>query len=314
MSEFLSNLVARTLATAPVLQPRQPSLFEPDGGGWGLGNRDWGVVAEVETAVSTPHPPPASSAPARPVWPVTAAATPPPTTIVQPQPLPPHPRDAGSLAATQPERPPAARPEKKPLPTPSPLTLRERIIQQTVVEKKERLTPAAPSPAASLRPARAAAAPVPAVTPLLPTSSPPPSPTLERATDRPPAAPPIRPMTAVTKRPSVAEPAARTVKPERPLTTEPSPPPKTDNRQVVPPTPTLRERILPPAAMTPPQREQATKGRYQPDPPAPTIQVHIGRIEVRATPPLPQPAAKPRPQPATTSLDEYLRQRNGGRS
>jgi hypothetical protein len=301
MSEFLSNLVARTLATAPVLQPRQPSLFEPDGGGWGLGNRDWGVVAEVETAVSAPALPPASSAPARPVWPVTAAATPPPTTIVQPQPLPPHPRDAGSLAATQPERPPAARPEKKPAPTPSPLTLKERIIQQTVVEKKERLSPAAPSPAASLRPARAAAAPVPAVTPLLLAPSPPPSPTLERATDRPPAAPPIRPMTPVTKRPSVAEPAARTVKPERPLTSELSPPP------------TIRERILPPAAMTPPQRGQATNGRYQPEPPAPTIQVHIGRIEVRATPPPPQPAAKSRPQPATTSLEEYLRQRNGGR-
>lgn len=45
---------------------------------------------------------------------------------------------------------------------------------------------------------------------------------------------------------------------------------------------------------------------------APTIQVTIGRIEVRATPP-PAPVPKPRPASPTMSLDDYLRQRNEGR-
>lgn len=45
---------------------------------------------------------------------------------------------------------------------------------------------------------------------------------------------------------------------------------------------------------------------------APTIQVTIGRVEVRATP-LPAPAPKrPRAKPPVMSLDEYLRQRNQG--
>ena len=46
-------------------------------------------------------------------------------------------------------------------------------------------------------------------------------------------------------------------------------------------------------------------------PPIPTVHVHIGRIEVRATPP---PAAKPSKRQRETqvmSLDDYLRQRNG---
>jgi hypothetical protein len=50
----------------------------------------------------------------------------------------------------------------------------------------------------------------------------------------------------------------------------------------------------------------------QEPPPAPTIHVTIGRIEVRATP-APSSALPSRPKPAPTmSLDDYLRQRNGG--
>ncbi len=53
-----------------------------------------------------------------------------------------------------------------------------------------------------------------------------------------------------------------------------------------------------------------------PEPPAPTIRVAIGRIEVRAvTPPPEQPAWREtpaRPGPLL-SLDDYLKQRNGGR-
>ena len=57
-------------------------------------------------------------------------------------------------------------------------------------------------------------------------------------------------------------------------------------------------------------------GAYTPEgerpQPAPTIQVTIGRIEVRATPGQPQ-AAEPRPPAGPSRLEAYLRQRNGGR-
>src|SRR6266566_8766799 len=50
----------------------------------------------------------------------------------------------------------------------------------------------------------------------------------------------------------------------------------------------------------------------QPSAPAPMIQVTIGRIEVRATPP-PAPHSQPRRSgPAVMGLDEYLSQRARG--
>lgn len=46
--------------------------------------------------------------------------------------------------------------------------------------------------------------------------------------------------------------------------------------------------------------------------PAPTIQVTIGRVEVRATTPTPQSSKKERPKPPVMSLDEYLGRRASG--
>lgn len=46
---------------------------------------------------------------------------------------------------------------------------------------------------------------------------------------------------------------------------------------------------------------------------APTIQVTIGRIEVRATPPAPATPRKAPPKPAAMSLEDYLKQRSEGR-
>lgn len=48
--------------------------------------------------------------------------------------------------------------------------------------------------------------------------------------------------------------------------------------------------------------------------PAPTINVTIGRIEIRATQTTEKPLAKPRAAGTTMSLDDYLKQRNGGRA
>jgi hypothetical protein len=41
------------------------------------------------------------------------------------------------------------------------------------------------------------------------------------------------------------------------------------------------------------------------------VQIHIGRIEVTAVPPAPANAPVARPRRSATSLDEYLRRRNG---
>lgn len=48
--------------------------------------------------------------------------------------------------------------------------------------------------------------------------------------------------------------------------------------------------------------------------PAPSIQVTIGRIEIRATQSADKPTSKPRAAATTMSLDDYLNRRNGGRS
>jgi hypothetical protein len=46
----------------------------------------------------------------------------------------------------------------------------------------------------------------------------------------------------------------------------------------------------------------------------PTIQVTIGRIEIRATQATDKPTARPRAASTTMSLDDYLKQRNGGKT
>jgi hypothetical protein len=48
--------------------------------------------------------------------------------------------------------------------------------------------------------------------------------------------------------------------------------------------------------------------------PAPTIQVTIGRIEIRANQGTEKSVTKPRATNTTMSLDDYLKQRNGGRT
>lgn len=78
---------------------------------------------------------------------------------------------------------------------------------------------------------------------------------------------------------------------------------KPDSPALNPPlAPPLRPSPIPPM-ISPPQPDK---------PAAPTIQVTIGRIEVRATPP-PPPAKKSAPATPQLSLETYLRQRNGGR-
>jgi hypothetical protein len=80
-----------------------------------------------------------------------------------------------------------------------------------------------------------------------------------------------------------------------------------------PSTPTARATTLPAQAgqAAPPSREADAQAPPQP----PTIEVTIGRIEVRAVTPPPAPAPPPQRQaPPKMSLDDYLRAQSGGRS
>ncbi len=88
------------------------------------------------------------------------------------------------------------------------------------------------------------------------------------------------------------------IHPQQPQAQQPSsipaPEPATSElRPTVPPLPDLAPRNLP-------------------EPPAPTIHVSIGRIEVRATPASTPPARKPSSEPKIMSLDEYLQSRSNG--
>lgn len=81
--------------------------------------------------------------------------------------------------------------------------------------------------------------------------------------------------------------------------------------------------VRPPLVATPrretmissPTGEQRSSHRNQTEAPAvPTIQVSIGRIDVRATYPAPTERHRPAPQQPSLTLDAYLRQQNGRRS
>lgn len=90
------------------------------------------------------------------------------------------------------------------------------------------------------------------------------------------------------------------------------------------------EKKSPPAPVKPARivvrTEQAATGRSPPRQngkplpsetqvtPMPTVQVSIGRIEIRASQASVKPATKPRTADTAMSLDDYLKQRNGGRA
>ncbi|MFO7539813.1 MAG: hypothetical protein R6X32_17380 [Chloroflexota bacterium] len=333
MSDYLSNLVARTLESAPVLQPRQPSLFEPVGGGWGMVHRDWGMEIAGETAVSPPNlpqptmppqPQPIVANPGPPVQPASPAAkaAAPPTAVWHHQPIAPLVRQEPPARSHQ----PAEKPE-----TIRHTTVNEKMLVQQRIEPKVTVRPAAASdkPAQPARRSRSEAAvsdPAAAVKPV--TAPPPvPQPTRPVAPAAIPATttPPIRTMPVVVEKRPLTRSAAKTTGQEpTPPAAIPAPKATRANKQSAAPAQTalqqitpavalndLRPSVSPPRPIRPRGQEQRATSREETAVPAPTIQVHIGRIEVRATPPPPSPK-KSRPQPSLTSLDDYLRQRNGG--
>jgi hypothetical protein len=339
MADFLTNLVAKNLNPAPAVMPRPLSLFERPP----RADSPWATpLPKLEADGGTPPAGKPSLAPARPLGRVAQAppgtpepeqAAPPLDALPTRRRLPPASRRAArpaappapdvpaepgaparevpapaSLPVPRPSRP--ASPAVEPTPPPAPVIRRSRSAHPAV-EPPPPPAPDRPSAARQPRSARPAVEPGagvaagPAVTPSRP----------ERRGKAGDGAPAPAPAAAQVQEPrppggdrAAPTPAPRTPRPERRTEVEaphPAPPPGR-------PTPAplvVQPQVIP--ARHPEPAVHTAGPATRPAEATPTIQVSIGRIEVRAVPP-PPASAKPRAGPAPMTLEEYLRQRNGG--
>jgi hypothetical protein len=283
MSNYLANLAARSVQKEPRLQPRPLSLFEPWPGLWmgALPTPTLTVVADEgeawATAVSAPPPTPSLAPPT-----VTVVAgrhehgglIPPPTPSLAP-PTVTTPQMAWKTAVqpnhAPPELPPPAQHSELP---PASITIMREIAR--------------PGPPPPVQPAPAHI-----------------TTTIHAAQQQPiqPAAlPPAAPLLPAAVHPPVATDDGRfpTPSPPSPITLI--------RTQTTPPT--LPAPATHPSIHHSPFTIHDSQFLPHPPEPAPIIQVTIGRIEVRATPPPPAREKRQSPSPAM-SLDDYLRQRNG---
>ena len=319
MSDFLSQLTTRNRQTAPAIRPRLAGLFEPlqpAGSGLfpGTPAARHAMPGEFAREEEWFGPMPASAGTSAPVAapvaahglsePIPASATPPPALRLTQLPVSSANPVVPTSAAVPAGSPPMAVPPDQSLARP--LTHRATdggpVAPPAPVRAAAHSTaPAAPEPPRGAPPAareHTPAAGLPSRT--QPLAAPPgmadqrqhtiaPTP---NAPDRTPALP-ARP--AAPAGPVPAQPAPLTPSTQRIML----PPP----RQAILAQPQVRPVTAPTPAPRPrePQREAE-----------PTIQVTIGRVEVRAVP-AETPVRPARPAPLSLSLEDYLRQRNGGR-
>jgi hypothetical protein len=292
MSDYLSNLIDRSLDRADVVQPRLPSLFEPVQGISSPIPGFWGqeeqatkqpFTDEINTrnVVSQDRPIAnrfAQASEQRSDASLTSLRLPtltPPTNAIQRSQTP------NSLLPKSEQHVPLSRPE----PTPSPVhesaiqslfskspiaepQIAERIVS---VEKSEIATQPAPSPVQSVEPNRLAVQPPIFNPPLV---------AVQNATAGSKESPPANDLFLGQDPPML-----RQISKNMPLS------------------------LIRPAI----QAVELEMGRTAAPTPTPVIQVTIGRIEVRATAPVNPPPTQARPKSPVMSLDEYLHQRGGGR-
>lgn len=335
MGDFLGNLVAKSLNLADVVMPRPVSIFEPtpkEGGPFSAPPSDLALLAPQDETPSTPaaalqpyripepqppyegmmapdthHHPSPVEVPSRP----SAKPPQPAPTVHEPAPAQAEPGPA------TPRRPEAIRPLSEPTPMAADTGSLQPSAQPSSpsARKPPDRAPAsrpAAEPVARPEPVPAALEPTPPVPLTTPEPSLPPARTLPL--------PEIGPQEPIRDRPSrlrpvaVAEPdtvqsqsAADRQRAASPESAAPSP----DQA----PTPRLSTAVVVrPQIAAIPIAEPARPTPFAPGSAAettPTIQVTIGRVEVRAVPPPPAPQ-KTRPRPPVMTLDEYLRQRNQG--
>ncbi|MGH9866941.1 MAG: hypothetical protein ACREAA_02085 [Candidatus Polarisedimenticolia bacterium] len=281
MSDYLAHLAARALNVAPLVRPRQASLFEPvqAAGSWIAGS-DSAPESDARRPESTPPAPDAIAV---------------------------EPRTGALLAA-----PPTAAPSAPLLPTPQRHTTAEASLVPTPRRHHE---------------ASAQADPLAIQAPLVTAAW---LPSHEHSgsrrgnheeeapvrSDRDPVPPPRQEEQAENARDELRAWSRRTeerlsrLEGGRPQPRAPIPGrAKGESR---PGTTVLHPHVTTPSR---PQTRIADESAADSPQPHPAIQVTIGRVEVRAVAPAPPPSRRkpPAPRPGVT-LEEYLRQRGGGRS
>jgi hypothetical protein len=277
VSDFLSRLAERSTGTPPALRPRVPSTFEP----WSAGDLGadpraaaaWPSAAQPTNAAASPP-----AATARPTREPPRASVTPPAPASPPAPAPPLDSD---------DRHPAAPRPRTPAPAPAPISAAAAAAEPSA----DAPPPPAPAPAPRHH------APDLSPEPLGPTRPTPAVAAPPRQPRRQGSAPPV---------PETAAPAAA----EAPLAARAASRAPRDDA-VAEPWHAFEPPAGPPANVV--QRGRARAG------PAPTpgragdgpltVEVTIGRVEVRAAPAPPARAGRrPAPGPRVT-LDEYLAER-----
>lgn len=306
-TDFLTNLLDRALERAPVLQRRRPSLFEPMPDTVALGVMPWGKSlghgeeepnSEMESwelqdapalrpVVPTPRHTAAQAA--MPMSESTGLDSIRPEAPIRPvAPIKNEARHESHQEAALPPLPAQAAPKSAnalpPLPaqaTPKSVRVVAPFVVETIVEKEvEKPWPAIhsahPAEGKTITPVIVAPLSPPAVrSPVAPTSKRDQTGEI-RATPR-----------EVSHKREMETISAKLLRPVGPSVFSPLP-----------------HQLLP-VVRSPSMIVKET-------PPAPTIQVTIGRIEVRATSPSPATPKKAPLKPAAMSLEDYLRSRSGG--
>lgn len=327
MRDFFGHLAARALAPEPVVRPRLRGIFEPSDVAIPVGLAPETEPSEVES-FRAPSPPPGPSLqpptapPATPVSPVGPPPAESPGDEIAPTPLP-----IESREATSPPVEPRVHAVRAPRPPPAATPAPTRGEPSNPPHSSERPEPGPPDPAPPPSPASPSPSPMPHPerTPELHREPPPPrKPTSPKAipsvvrireietpgvAETPPSAAPMdRDETRHSVKRVVVErriePIERRVVDDTAIVVKP-----TSEPSEAPPAPGL------PRPATTPRVEPPRPALRMPlpEPPAaPTIQVTIGRLEVRAAP-VDSPA-RPKPRSAQTvmSLEDYLKQRSGG--
>lgn len=311
MTDFFSSLVDRALDRMPVLQRRRPSLFEPSTGMVSRGRvpsepspleSEQEIVFEVEssgrertvvdlssTALKLDSESIRSTSPAANMENAQAA----------------HPRNSFT-PSTLSESEARQREHKQ---SPAPLTVESRVKPAAREETEGRASPHRESAAAL----SFAAAPLQVTETIVEREVETPGlrgPSERLTVERIHTPPVTQPASSPTLKPVVAQATEASTNGEKKLSSLPDK--KVESQIPIEPRQTVRKELLRPITgprLPPSRRSQLRAANTLPS--EPTVQVTIGRIEVRATPPA-SPMNVARPAAPKMSLEDYLKTRSGG--
>ncbi|MEO1208786.1 MAG: hypothetical protein AAFX78_04505 [Cyanobacteria bacterium J06638_20] len=303
MSDYLSNLIARTANQSETIQPRLQSLFEPI---QGMGEIGWPGDADLDLEVSLVEPDRSVPSPAQPRIPAQPTVSQPPVpTRMNPDSVSPTPPSIQDLSPPTPARietPTGMAAEPPPLVDDASRKGRSQPDPRLPIIQREIIPPSLPTNSlqGSLQPV---------IHPVLTEHT-----VVERIFETEPTAASAR-MTANTELQASETAIAPPSIPE--ATPVSHQPPSASSKKMTEtelPTPFVPAATTVISTPVTPQIRPAPPSEppIEAPPPAPTIQVTIGRIEVRATPSRNAPSAKPRQPSSVMSLEDYLRQQGGG--